>query len=198
MTKFVLFGLLLLLMPFTYGLTIQKNTILNQGNINYIFENDIEVTSFSLITNGIMIDDDKLLFIPQGGKVNIYFYDWGKDKVIGIKSSVPQEITFKITINNQKQYLNSDNTFYLDKFDIDLDLKTYEIINLGNEEIQYIAKTIEKQDWYQKKVLEIELRAEKDENGIIQNKTLKVSFLGLILACIGVLISGVIIWRLAR
>jgi len=195
MSKAILFLIIIFLSFNVSAITLKENTVINQGNLNYIFEKSIEVNIFNLITDGVMIGDDKLIFIPEGGKVNIYFYDWGENKSIGIKSSVPQELIFKITVNNHKQYLYDNQTYHIDKVNIGVDLQKFTLEQF-DDEITYIRKSVEKQDWYEKKILEFEYFKEKDEQGIIRNKTFSITYLGLILTIIGVIIIGGVIWKL--
>lgn len=194
----ILFAFIILFSYNASALTMKENTVLNQGNINYIFENELVVDSFNLISNGIEINNDRLIFIPEGGKVNIYFYSWSDaNKSIGIKSSVPQEITFKITINSQKQYLYDGNTYYVDKYNIGTDLDTLYVIQLGESEVEdYIETSVKKLNWYQQKIFEIELSQEKNEYGVIKGHNFAITYLSFIIFIISVLFLWVIIWRI--
>lgn len=184
--KYQLILIFILLIPVSVGISYQI------GDITYIF--DEETLSIEPNGGGILINDvHEMKFFIEGGSLNISFYDIDK---IGLLASVPQTLTFDIKLNNTKQILVKNDSYYIDSYDIGTkeDIFTMKSVKSGDSIIKESESEIIKNlSWYEKKIFEYEYKSEKDSSGIISGKNFTVSYLNFTIFCI-LILGGLIIW----
>jgi len=189
----ILFFLCFLLIPSVFGFEFIENTTYKQNNINFHFSEGIVVDSFKIISDGILINDKhRLSFIVLGGMLDVYFYEWSdKNNKIGFQGSAPQDLIFKITVNNERRYLKRGETYFIDSIPIDTDITIVSYVKyFESDTSDTIKKTIHTHSWYEKKFIEVEYDTQKDNlTGIIEGKTIGMTYLwmGVVFITISVL-----------
>jgi len=187
---------MLMVLPLTSALEFTQNTTFSNKNINFNFVQGVVVESFEIVSDGIVLNDnEKYVFIVQGGNLDVTFYG---SNVIGLKASAPQDITFKITKDDKKEYLLLNGNYLIDKINVGTtEIKVSPILyKQGQVELSdTITKTIEKEEWYQKKFIEFEYNVVKDNRGVVTSETFGLSYFWTILIFILFLLM---IWWLVR
>jgi len=199
----IILSMFLLLMSVVSATTFKEDTMINEGNINYIFSSGVSVDNFDVTTGGIKINngDFKFGITIQGGEVDVKILEFNETKKIELFSTVPQSINFIITENGVRQYLYDGDSYHLNNYNIGTEPVKFDIVNFKNKEnktnlqnsVLDYKEDIQKLDWWKQKMVEFEISSYEDENGIIQNKTFAITYLAFTLFMI-ILIIGFLVW----
>ena len=138
----------------------------------------MNVESFRIINDGIIINQNhKLVFSVEGGELDVNFYEWSNDdNIIGLSGDASQNLVFKITVDNQKRYLEYNNSYFLDTIPISTEEINVSYVYYSNgEETDIVVNTIEKTEWYNAKFMEIEYET-SESKGIIYGNTLAIRY----------------------
>lgn len=192
----------LFFLPIVNAMTFPEDTSFSQGNIKYTFKEGVIVDNFDISSNDLKINnaEDKISLTVQGGQFEVIIYQFDIVKKIGFKSSVPQLVQFKITSGGENQYLYDGKSYYLSNYNIDTEEVIFEYKDFDKNSSVQGNKTNEKIEilnWWQKKIIEFEISSSIDEDGIINNKTVAISYLWLIISILGLVIGG-FIWSILR
>ncbi len=176
--------LLILMAPSVFGMEFTEDTTFNSGNIIFHFPQGTIMDDFNIITDGITINENhKLIFIVEGGELDVTFYEWNShSNLIGLKGDTIQDLIFKITVDNKKKYFQMDDDFFVDKIPIGKDEINVSYVEYHTSDTSnLISRTIEKDSWWETKFIEFEYDVEKDLQGIIEGKTIGISYLWIVI-----------------
>lgn len=201
MYKIIYVLIFLLMVSSVSAITFDKDTTYTEGNIEYIFKQGIRIDSFDISPGGIKIDgDEKMGLTIQGGELQVTFYQFDDiTKEVGFKSSVPQNIEFRITSGGINQYLYDGDSYYVDNFYIETEevIFTYEpkeeseLTTMVNE----LSDSVTRLNWWQKKMVEFETSSSINDRGIIENETFSITYLSFTIIMV-LIIFITIMWRM--
>ncbi len=179
MKKIIIYlTLAFLLFSFVSAIEFTEETVFKEGNINYIFVPNLEIDITHIGSGGIILNgDNKMSFSPQGGILNVTILDW-VNKTIRMQSDVPQKIDINVDFNGEPQFLNDGETNHFESVDlryepIDFTFGTFE------ESIHTKYDKVPRLHWYEQKFIEFEVSTYEDEEGIIHNKTISITYVYL-------------------
>lgn len=173
--------LLLCSMPVVLALDITEDTTLVHGDVTYKILADSGIQEVNLITDGIVVDDDRLITILQGGTLEVTLERWSEGgRVVTLYSSVPQTITFKWVIDGKKQYIKDDIGLHLDTYRIGSELVQISLLDASSATTSVPQAAIERPSWVKRTLFFF----------ILDDKVIKFTNMTLILVLI--FISAVI------
>jgi len=188
---------MLLLVSNVLAISFNEPTSFTQGNIKYVFHEGIEFETFNFINNGIVINDNhKLVTTPQGGTLEINFYEWSEnDNLIGIKSNVPQIVNFKITTNLSKNYLFNGQEYFLDTVNVKLEETNFTYILFNEDKVVEQYEIIYKDNWAKNNIFVFVI---PEVEGFYEMKIIRVTNLSFILTILTLIIISFIIRKIFK
>ena len=188
---FIVIILTILVSKSVNAILFEEDTTFSEGNIDYVFKEGIELDSFEITSGGIRINGDEKLGIDiKGGHLTLTFYEFYKlSKDIGIKSSVPQIISFEITSDGSRQYLYDGDSYYLNEYTISANKEVrFKYVNFKDdlESNGLVIQNIEELSFLNKKFAEFETKSNRD-NGIITTvNKLTITYLNLAIILVSI------------
>lgn len=185
---------MLLILPLTNALDFTENTTFSDKSINYHFIKGVSVDSFKIVSDGILLNSNqKFVFIVKGGELDVTFY--GND-TIGLITSAPQDVVFKITKDSKKQYLKLNGDYYIDDISVSTNEIKPTIVLYKEGQTEFsdtVTNRIQRNEWYQKSFMSFEYDVKTNADGSVESKVFNLTYF---LSIIVIIVGCFLIWWL--
>jgi hypothetical protein len=166
--------------------TFPEDTTFSKGDIDFIFKEGVVVEDFQFISQGIIIDDYRIVIVPEGGEIVVTVSEWGEDKKLLVKSNAPQDLAFKITSGGVKYYVYDGEQYVIDEYEIDVEEVEWEFRQFeDNRMIDNVVTVVESGKWLDKVVVFFEVpelsTTKGDVGGRIVFITYKTTLIGTLI-----------------